>query len=493
MENKTLKVITFSAAQLFTLLINFFLSPYLSRVLSKSDYAAYNLVIVIIALSGVVFSLGIPSIIFLFFSKKDNDRQSTISTIQFLILFFALFASTFIFTLSHFSVFNFDNPSISTYLGYCSFSIFFNFVHNYFLSLLIFNNKTKLVALITIVTSIFSVIFVYISLNFWHSVLFALLFSQFFTPMLSAILSFPFAIKYVLPDFKPSLNAIKKILKYSIPLYITSLLGSSYQYISAFFVLLVLGNVEYANYRNGAVEIPFISTVAMSISAILLPDISKYFHEGNKMSVFELKKKIINQSIYLLYPVIIFFIVYNYEFIISYFSIKYEESAIVFAIYSFTCFVRINNYQDVLITAEKSTYILKANAFYFIINLVMVLFFGLLFGTKGVAIAASLSVFILAYLLLRKDAEVFQTKVSSFFEVKNIMILVFGSFIVSILIKILLSCFFNNNHLMVFIVAGFVYFPLIYLYILKKGFLVDSLVNIVVTKAPIFRFFLPKK
>ena len=493
MSNRTNKVLVFSFSQVITLIINFFVSPYLSRALPKPDYSAFNQVIVIIGLTGVVFSLGFQAVVFLFFSKKLENRENIISTIQFFILLLAGLSAAGVLFFSYFASSLFENPAIPTYLRTCSLAVFFSFINNYFISVLVFNNRTKQVALISVLTAIFSVTFIYISLNVWHSIQLALLFSQVLAPFLSVLLFFLSVRKILLFRVKPDRVSTRTILKVSFPLYLTSLLGSSYVYVSSFFVIFLLGDIEYANYRNGAVEIPFISTIAFSVSAVLLPDLNKYFHEGNKAAALDLKKKIINQCIFLLYPVIVFFIVYNYEFIVSYFSVKYAESAIVFAIYSCTCFVRINDYQDVLITAGKSSYILKANIIFFLINLASVIGLGILFGILGVAMAASLSVFALAFILLRKDAAIFKIRIHEFFNVMPILYLVVTAFVFSLALKYGLLYLFGFGNLAIFLIGATIYFPVIYLYILRKGYIIPSVVDIIRRVVPFSSHLLPNK
>jgi O-antigen/teichoic acid export membrane protein len=493
MSNKANKVLVFSFSQVITLIINFFVSPYLSRSLSKPDYSAFNQVIIIIGLTGVLFSLGLQAVAFLFFSKKGPRQLEVISTLQFFILSVACLSAVGLFFFSFFTSTSLANSVILSYLKVCSVSIFFTFINNYFISVLVYNNKTKSVAVISVLTSIFAVSFIYISLNFWHSIRLALFFSQVITPFLGGVMTIFIARKFLLLRARPDKESAKTIFKASLPLYFTSLLGSSYLYVSSFFVIFLLGDIDYANYRNGAVEIPFISTIAFSVSAVLLPDLNKYFSDGNKSAALELKKKIINQCIFLLYPVIVFFIVYHFEFIVSYFSTRYAESAIVFAIYSCTCFVRINDYQDVLITAGKSSYIFKANIFYFLINVALVFLLGLFFGIKGVAAAASLSVFVLAFLLLKKDAEIFGIKIYQFFNVKQILHLLIVAFTFSLSLKYCLTYLFRFENPAVFLTASAVYFPVIYLFILRKGYIIPSVVELLRGRMPLISFFLPTK
>lgn len=490
--NKANNVLIFSASQVVSLLINFLVSPYLSRALPKSDYSIYNQVIVILSLTGVLFSAGIQSVVFFFLSRNDENKRKIVTTIQFLLLILAAVSVFGIFGFSYFAHLLFDSQFIGDYIRICSFATFVTFINNYLISLLIYNNKARYVAGMTVISSVFSVTFIYVSLNFWHSIKWALLFSQVLAPLLSAVLAF-WAVKGVfIRSVRPDSGAVRSVLKVSLPLYFTTLLGSSYIYVTSFFVIFILGDIDYANYRNGAVEIPFISTVAFSISSVLLPDLNKYFHSGNKIAALELKKKIINQCIFLLYPVIIFFIVFSHEFIVAYFSQKYAESAVVFAIFSFTCFVRVNDYFDVLITSGNTPYILKANILYFLSNIALVFLLGYLWGVNGVAAAASISVFILALVLLKKDAEIFGIKITDFFRgriIIEIMVLASG---LSLILKLALTYFVHLKPIYIFLIASILYFPVIYLYILYKGYVIDSIVQIVRKRVPFISFFLSK-
>lgn len=487
MSERAKKVLVFSVAQIITIFINFLVSPYLSRALPKEDYSAYNQVIVVIGLAGVLFAFGIQSVAFLFFSKKGEDQEQIISTMQAGVLLLGLLSSIALFLFSFAASTLFEQQNIPFYLRYCAPAVFVTFINNYLQGVLVYNGRAKYVAFLAVFNAIFTVTFLYLSLNVWKSVTYALVLSQVIAPLISLCLAMLVAGRFLVMKIRIYRSAVQKILKVSVPLYITSLLGSSYIYFSAFFVILILGDIEYANYRNGAVEIPFISTVAFSVSAILLPDLNRYFHEGQLLQAFELKKKIINQCIFLLYPVIVFFIVYHYEFIVSYFSIKYAESALVFAVYSITCFVRINDYQDVLITAGKSPFILRSNIIYFLTNIILVSVLGYLFGIYGVAVAASISVFILAYMLLRKDAEIFGVQISSFFHGRQIALVFFLSVGLAILLKVSLNSLFGLHPLAVFLLAAAIYFPVIYVFITRRGLLLPSLVGIVTNKVPSLR------
>jgi O-antigen/teichoic acid export membrane protein len=487
LSNKSEKVIVVTLAQVVSLLVSFLMSPYLSRSLSKEEYAAYNLTLVIITLVGLLFSMGIPNAVYKVLAQKSVSDKPLHATLQFSIIASGILATVGLFVASFIVPYFFSPTHIGTYLKFCCVNLCITFLHNYFVSTLIFNSKVKSAALISLLLSITNVAVIFAAFYFYHNVLLALLLSLVAVPFLFLIISFTVAKPYISKTTFFSKPAFKEIAATAVPLYATSLLGSSYVYVSSFFTSLALGEVAYANYRNGAIEIPFISTVAFSISAVLLPDIARYFQQEKLHEAFELKKKVINQSIRLLYPVIIYFIIFHKEFIITYFSDKYAASAIVFAIYSCTCFIRINDYQDVLVSSGNSRYILKANVQYFAINLLLVTVLGYLFGITGVAAAASISVFILAYTLLKKSAFVFKKQIADFFEVKPALEIIILSSVFLLGIKILFTQGLKINNIMLLILAAGLYFPFIYFYIYKKDYLLPSVVNSVKQKLGLFK------
>lgn len=97
MSERAKKVLVFSVAQIITIFINFLVSPYLSRALPKEDYSAYNQVIVVIGLAAVLFAFGIQSVAFLFFSRKDENQQQIISTMQAGVLVLGIVSSVTLF------------------------------------------------------------------------------------------------------------------------------------------------------------------------------------------------------------------------------------------------------------------------------------------------------------------------------------------------------------------------------------------------------------
>ncbi len=491
MKSKSGRVLIVTLSQVISFVVSFLMSPYLSRSLTKEEYAAYNLAIVIITLTGLVFSIGIPNAVFAILAKINKSNNELLSTLQFLIFASGVVATIGLFCLSYAIPLILDIPHIDAYMRLCCINLLIACTYNFFISVLIFYGKVKPAALLSLLLTVLSMITIFVSFHFYHSIQWALFLSLVIVPLLFCAISFFAAKQYLAPVTKFYKKSFKEIAAISIPLYITSLLGSSYIYVSAFFISFTLGDIAYANYRNGAIEIPFISTIAYSVSAVLLPDIAKYFESNLLNEAYELKRKIMNQSIVLLYPVIFYFLVFHQEFIITYFSAKYASSAMVFAIFAITSFVRINNYQDVLITSGNAKYILKANVFYFVLNVILVVGLGYYFGINGVAVASCISVFVLAYVLLKKDASIFNKPILAFFDIKPLITISIVALLILFFSKILLSNFLKLQDVFVLMIAAAFYFPFIYIFIFKKGYLAESITDMVKRRIS-FLNFIPK-
>lgn len=95
-------------------------------------------------------------------------------------------------------------------------------------------------------------------------------------------------------------------------------------------------------------------------------------------------------------------------------------------------FIRINNYQDILIASGKTQFILKSVLFCSILNIVLNYFFILSFDIVGAAISTVLSILSLALILTIKTNQILKTRTNDIFGFAN-------------LIQIIIICLFISN------------------------------------------------
>ena len=265
----------------------------------------------------------------------------------------------------------------------------------------------------------------------------------------------------------PSRKSMTEMLKYSVPLGLAGMLGMIMLETNKIVVSAMCTPEEFANYVNGAIEIPLIGIITGSISTVILVDMTSFIHNGDKVGALELFKKASIKSAGILFPVMVFLLVAAKPFIVTLYSEKYLESVIPFCIYLFILPVRIVVYGSALMALGQSRVILFRSVFDLLVNTLLSVILVHFFGYLGAAVATMITLYLwtVPYNLY---------KIGQSFDVKPWKTLPFKD-----LGKILLLCIMvvplSLAHLVVtddayflkLLVAGFLYFPVIGVLLLK--------------------------
>jgi O-antigen/teichoic acid export membrane protein len=196
--------------------------------------------------------------------------------------------------------------------------------------------------------------------------------------------------EWILPDSKSMLE----MLKYSVPLGLAGMLGMIMLETNKLVVSVMCSPEEFANYVNGAIEIPLIGVITGSISSVILVDMTLYIQQGDKTKALELFKKAAIKSAVILFPVMVFLLAAGKTFIVTLYSEKYLESVIPFYVYLFVLPVRIVIYGAALMALGQSRLILYRSIFDLIINTVLSIVLVHFLGYLGAAIATILTLYI---------------------------------------------------------------------------------------------------
>jgi O-antigen/teichoic acid export membrane protein len=245
-------------------------------------------------------------------------------------------------------------------------------------------------------------------------------------------------------------DLFKKILVLIAPLGFTGILGFSYGLVSGTMVSKMMGNIDYAYFSNGARELPFIGALVSAITTVYMPMISKLMAEYKYKEVLQLKLKLNTMVAAVVYPVITLLIFWAKDLIILLMSQKYINSISVFIFFTAILYIRITDYQDVLIGAKRGDKIFIANIAFVIINLAMVYIGIKIYGITGAAMGVFLSVLFLAALLIKFTSDFCKSKISDIIDYKRILVILAICFVVAlplvfvenILLKVLYTSFY---------------------------------------------------
>ena len=255
----------------------------------------------------------------------------------------------------------------------------------------------------------------------------------------------------------------------------TNFFSTGLFYVDGLMVSRYLGVEPYAIYRNGAFEVPLISSISNSINAVILPEISKFYNSKFYEKIVKLKREVVKNSVALIYPILIFLLFNAQDFIVIYLGEAYRDSAIIFAIFNLTLFVRIYDYQDILMAARKTKMILQHNLLVFALNIILNIVLIQEFGIIGAAAATVICLFLISALLLHRNMKAIKVKMFELFDLKRILQVCLLSLSTVVIIYFLLMKV--NDGILRLGLSMLFYFPIVYFLLYRFKFVSKEVVD----------------
>jgi len=464
--SKIKKIATLSLGKGINLLINFLFLPYMARVLSYNDYGSYGQTLLIVSFVGAILTFGLPQIIYIYLNDKTKNINTVLSTNLFAAVSLGLIGVLFLLLTAQFLAHWLNNILIEKLIIFYSFSLLFSIPYQSINAFLIFKNKVKLSVLVVVFSNLLKIGLVVYFIQIYGSVYLALI-----GIVISLFVQFCIGIFIINKSITFYIDKILFIeqLKKGFPLGLTGLLGTAILYTDGLMVSKLRGIQSYAIYRNGAIEVPFISTIYSAIATIILPEVAKLFSQNKLKEILILKRKVIMNTMMIVYPVLVFLLFNSINIIVAYLGHKYKASSLIFLVFNLTLLVRINDYSDILISANKAKYILYYYCIALMTNVILNYLLINWIGSIGAAIGTVMSIFLLAFLQLKMSLSIIKAKFADLIIIKNMLQLIISSLILAFSLNELLSYFLKSNIRL--IVFFFSFFPIIYFYLLKKGLL----------------------
>lgn len=147
----------------------------------------------------------------------------------------------------------------------------------------------------------------------------------------------------------------KQILKFSLPLLSATIWGTIIASSTQFFISRYYGNEVFADFSNGFMEIPFASMVLAAIAAILLPRFSEV-ESGEKMNfeVYNLWKSSLEKSAKIIFPILIFSVVFARLIMICLYGNVYGTSSVYFIIKNLSSLFYIVPFAPIMLAIGKT-------------------------------------------------------------------------------------------------------------------------------------------
>lgn len=448
--NNTKQAAWVALGSLFSFTFGIVSSMILSRYFDKIEYGTYKQVLYVYNSLLMVFTLGLPKAYSYFLPRTPLDEaKSMISKITNLFFVLGGVLSILLFFGAGLIADFLNNRALESALKIFSPVPFFMMPTMGLEGILATYRKTKLITLYTVITRLIMLFCVALPVVFMGTSCNEALVGFVIASAFSFILAL--SLKYYpirKEEHNKSTCTYKEIFNFVLPLFIASIWGILINSTDQFFISRYFGTETFAEFSNGAMELPFVSMVIGACSTVLIPLFSKKVYENAdfKLSIFPIWKGAFVKSAMLIYP-IIFFCFFDAEFIMQIlYSDLYVNSSNYFRIKLLMYFFKIISFYSILIAIGAAKFYAKIFMYtFFVLVSIEYLAVKIVPNPYLVTLIHVLSTIVICLIFVKFIADRFNVSFISLFPIRYIMKITLLSIISLIIVSLIRTYYLSYS------------------------------------------------
>lgn len=364
----------------------------LARIRTLQENGIYSQLLLVINLFAAIFMMGLPNSINYFLAKAETKKEKnyflsvflTINTILSLLIGFILWAILPLLEMY------FSNSLLSQYGFFLVLFPWAKVIGSNMENMLIVLKRTDIMLKCRIANSILLLIIVIFVGIFkttfrFYMLLYLLVEGGF------AFGVYFFANKYTGKiHFKLDKKLLRKILIFSIPLGLASIVGTLNIEMDKLMLGHWMSTEQLAIYTNASKELP-LNMIATSFTAVLLPQLVHFLNKGDTNKALFIWKETTIVSFTIMSYFAIGLSTFASEALSILYSEKYISGTLVFIVYSLMLLTKCTYFGIILNSLAKTKLIFFSAIGSLILNVVLNVLFYILFGMVGPAIATFIS------------------------------------------------------------------------------------------------------
>lgn len=465
--NNTQQAFWIALGGLFSFGFSLVSSMILSRYFAKEDYGTYRQVLYVYSTLLTVFTLGLPKAFSYFLPRVEEDQAKNLikkTTNIFFVLGGIFSALLFVFSGQIATFLN--NPDLAYALKIFSPVPLLMLPTMGLEGILSTFRMNKFNAVYTVVTRIMMLLCVALPVMLFGGGYIQAIIGFVIASFISFFLAL--YLKYYPVRMKGNDKCditYNEIFKFSLPLLYASLWGILISSSDQFFISRFFGTEVFAEFSNGALELPFIGMIVGATATVLSPIFSRMSHEklDPQKEIYPIWKSVFEKSAMLIYPLLVYTWFFSDIIMIVLYGQEYEVSSIYFKIKSITNFFAIIIYAPLLINIGKVKFYANVHMFIAILVIVMeyisILIFNSPYAISAVSLFAQL---IKTYLLLYAVSRFFNIRTYQLFPIPLILKIILPSALIIGIEYYLLVMVFDINNILVLFVSFSLYAILFY-------------------------------
>lgn len=442
--NNTQQAFWIALSGLFSFGFGIVSSMILSRYFSKGDYGTYKQVIYVYSTLLAVFTLGLPKAFSYFLPRVDEDQaKSLIKKVTNLFFLLGGVFSVLLFFASDYIADYLNNPDLAYALKIFSPVPLLMLPTMGLEGILSTFRMTKFMAVYTIATRTGMLLFVALPVMLFGGNYIQALIGFTIASFISFILALYFKYYPVKQKGNIPVNIkYREIFRFSLPLLTASLWGILLKSSDQFFISRYFGAENFAEFSNGAIDLPFMGMIVGATATVLSPIFSRMSHEklDPKIEIFPLWKSVFEKSAMLVYPLLVFSIVYAEMLMVILYGEQYKNSAIYYQIYNISNLFQIIVYAPLIINIGAVKFYRNVHMYSALLLIPLEYLAIKLFNTPVAVIKISVSLSVLrSLILLSFVSKYFKVSFIQLFPIRLIGKIVIPSVVLLLLIKYLFA------------------------------------------------------
>ena len=383
----------------------FLLSILLARYLTLDTYGSY-LQVMLIANTAIYFSLfGVPSSIY-FFMQKVSDKQKFLKRTIFIIHALAIVASILVVIFSENISQFFNNRDLLDIAFLCAFFVLFQIPIKLFEPIMISTDNIMGFVKINLFFNILFFFVIAIPLVLYSDVMYIYYSMLGFFGLQYLVIYISISREYFKINNSKSVDtatdcSLSTQLKYSLPIGVSGAISEISRIVDKIIVSNYFTPAELAIYARGAMEIPMLNVVINSLGNILMPKFVSSYESNNIDDILTYWHRSTIIIAFIVYPLMVLMIAIGDILIPMLFTDKFNDSIVIFQIYTCALIFRITTYDSIIRAIGKTGVLLRITIISIFFNIVLTILFVENFGIYGVPIATLITVLVVRIEMLR--------------------------------------------------------------------------------------------
>lgn len=364
----------------------------LARLRTLAENGTYSQLMIIINLTSSFIMLGLPNSINYFLAKVNStdEKRNFLSIFYSITTILSVIMGLLLTVLIPYWIRYFDNSEISNFAFFLLVFPWTQVISSTIENVLIVLGKMKTLICYRISHSAILVLIIIsiwlIGADFRTYMITYLIFSGIYAALVYVLVA-----KYVDGlHFSLNITLLKKILAFSIPLGLASIVGTLNIELDKLMIGHFFTTTQMAIYTNASKEMP-VTVIATSITAVLMPQMVRLFGKNKIGEAIKLWKAATIISMAVISFLAVGLAVFSKEAIIVLYSEKYLSGWPIFLIYSLGLIFKVTYFGMVLNITGHTRNILYSSIGTLALNIVFNFVFFNLFGWIGPAIGTVLA------------------------------------------------------------------------------------------------------